>query len=77
MGSIGEWHVGQLVALKKPHPCGVRIWTIYKLGRDVGLQCQLCGQRVKLVRRTFERAVEGDEASRHQGTKASRKEGPL
>ena len=70
MGSIAEWHVGQLVALKKPHPCGGRMWIIYKLGRDVGLQCQQCGQRVKLVRGKFERAVDsGIEASRHPGIK--------
>ncbi len=52
------WQVGQEVILKKPHPCGGRRWTIYKLGMDVGLQCQQCGQRIKLVRRQFERAVD-------------------
>ena len=53
-----RWQVGQVVALKKPHPCGGRSWTIYKLGLDVGLQCRQCGQRIKLMRRQFERAVE-------------------
>jgi hypothetical protein len=52
------WQVGQQVILRKPHPCGGRWWTIYKLGMDVGLQCQQCGQRIKLVRRRFERAVD-------------------
>ena len=31
---------------------------IILLGMDVGLQCQQCGQRIKLARRKFERAVE-------------------
>jgi hypothetical protein len=52
------WQVGQAVLLKKPHPCGGRRWLIYKLGMDVGLHCQQCGQRVKLGRRKFEHAVE-------------------
>ena len=52
------WQVGQEVVLKKHHPCGGRRWTIYKLGMDVGLQCLQCGQRIKLVRRQFERAVD-------------------
>jgi hypothetical protein len=51
------WRVGQGVILTKSHPCGGRGWTVYKLGMDVGLQCQRCGQRIKLARRKFERAV--------------------
>jgi hypothetical protein len=57
--SFPPWQVGQWVMLKKSHPCGGRRWIIYKLGMDVGLQCQRCGQRVKLPRRNFERAVAG------------------
>jgi hypothetical protein len=56
------WHVGQEVVLKKPHPCGGRRWTIYKLGMDMGLQCRHCGQRIKLARRQFDRAIVPDEA---------------
>lgn len=55
--SSSPWGVGQEVILKKSHPCGGRSWTIYKLGMDVGLQCQRCGQRIKLARQKFERAV--------------------
>jgi hypothetical protein len=55
--SFPAWQVGQRVVLTKSHPCGGRRWTIYKLGMDVGLQCQQCGQRIKLPRRTFERAA--------------------
>ncbi len=55
--SPASWRVGQEVVLKKSHPCGGRRWTIYKLGMDIGLQCQQCGQRVKLARRRLERAV--------------------
>jgi hypothetical protein len=56
--SLPPWQVGQVVILKKSHPCGGWRWTIYTLGMDVGLQCQQCGQRIKLARRKFERAVD-------------------
>jgi hypothetical protein len=55
---IPLWQVGEKVILKRSHPCGGQRWTIYKLGMDVGLQCQQCGQRIKLTRRKFERAVD-------------------
>jgi hypothetical protein len=52
------WQVGDGVILKKSHPCGGQRWSIYKLGMDVGLQCQQCGRRIKLARREFERAAD-------------------
>jgi hypothetical protein len=59
------WQVGQTIILKKSHPCGGWCWTIYKLGMDVGLQCQQCGQRIKLAHRKFERVVERDPLDQH------------
>jgi hypothetical protein len=59
------WQVGEGVSLKKSHPCGGQCWTIYKLGMDVGLQCQQCGQRIKLARRKFERAVDRETLNHH------------
>jgi hypothetical protein len=63
--SFPPWQVGQAVILKKSHPCGGQRWTIYKLGMDVGLQCQQCGQRIKLARRKFERAVDPETLHQH------------
>ena len=63
--SFPPWQVGQVVILKKSHPCGGRRWTIYTLGMDVGLQCQQCGQRIKLARRKFERAVDREMLREH------------
>jgi hypothetical protein len=45
-------------------PCGGRSWIIYKLGMDVDLQCLGCGQRIKLARRKFGRAVARELADR-------------
>jgi hypothetical protein len=61
-GGVMAWQVGQEVVLRKQHPCGGRRWTIYKLGMDMGLQCRHCGQRIKLARRQFDRAIAPDAA---------------
>jgi hypothetical protein len=49
--------VGDVVRLKKPHPCGGFDWTVVRLGADIGVKCQRCGRRVLLPRRELERRV--------------------
>jgi len=49
--------VGDVVRLKKPHPCGGYIWTVVRLGADIGITCQACGRRVLLPRRELERRL--------------------
>jgi hypothetical protein len=49
--------VGDVVRLKKPHPCGGFDWTVVRLGADIGLKCQTCGRRVLLPRRDVERRL--------------------
>jgi hypothetical protein len=49
--------VGDVVRLKKPHPCGGCDWRVVRLGADIGLTCQRCGRRVLLPRRELERRL--------------------
>jgi hypothetical protein len=49
--------VDDLVRLRKPHPCGSYEWRVVRIGADIGLKCQLCGRRVLLDRRTFNKRV--------------------
>jgi hypothetical protein len=49
--------IGDVVRLKKPHPCGGHDWTVVRLGADIGLTCQRCGRRVLLPRRELERRL--------------------
>ncbi len=51
--------LGDVVKLKKPHPCGANRWEITKLGMDVGLLCQGCGRHVRLIRYDFDRRFRG------------------
>jgi len=45
--------VGDVVQLRKPHPCGTNQWLVRRIGADIGLICQGCGRRVMLTRREF------------------------
>lgn len=36
--------------MKKPHPCGGRVWSVTRLGADVKLQCKTCGKFINLTR---------------------------
>lgn len=46
-------YVGDVVEMRKVHPCGGTAWTIVRVGADIGLVCQTCGRRVLLPRRRF------------------------
>ena len=52
-----EIRLGDVVQLRKPHPCGSYEWRVVRLGADIGMRCQKCNHRVLLPRSTFERRV--------------------
>lgn len=52
-----EIHLGDIVRLRKPHPCGSYEWEVVRVGTDVGLVCQMCGRRVMLPRGVFNKRL--------------------
>jgi len=52
-----EIHLGDIVRLRKPHPCGSYEWEVVRVGTDVGLVCQTCGRRVMLPRGVFNKRL--------------------
>jgi hypothetical protein len=52
-----EARLGDIVRLRKKHPCGSYDWKVIRLGADIGIKCQGCNRRVLLERRVFERRV--------------------
>jgi len=52
-----EFQVGDIVRLRKPHPCGGYDWQVVRLGADIGLKCQTCQHRVMLTRRELEKRL--------------------
>jgi hypothetical protein len=53
-----EIFLGDVVRLRRAHPCGSREWLVDRLGADIGLRCQGCGRHVLLERRTLEARLE-------------------
>ncbi len=49
--------MGDVLRLRKPHPCGGFEWEVRRLGADIGLRCRTCGRRLLLDRRTLERRL--------------------
>ena len=52
-----EIHLGDIVRMRKPHPCGSYEWEVVRVGTDVGLVCQTCGRRVMLQRGVFNKRL--------------------
>ncbi len=52
-----EVRLGDVVRLRKVHPCGGYEWQVVRLGADIGMVCRTCGRRVLLPRRDFEKRV--------------------
>lgn len=48
-----EYQQGDIVSLKKAHPCGSHEWEILRMGADIRLKCKGCGHCVMLPRSTF------------------------
>ncbi len=49
--------LGDIVRLRKAHPCGSYEWAVVRVGADIGLKCLKCQRRVLLERGVFERRV--------------------
>ena len=49
-----ELYVGDVVELRKPHPCGGKTWRIERVGADIGIACLTCGRYVLVPRDHFE-----------------------
>ena len=49
--------VGDVLTMKKPHPCGSRDWQVLRIGADFKLRCLGCGHQVMLPRRQAEKNI--------------------
>jgi hypothetical protein len=48
---------GDVVRLRKAHPCGSHEWEVIRVGADIGIRCLKCRRRLLLDRNTFERRL--------------------
>ncbi len=50
-----NYEVGDVVTLKKQHPCGSREWEVLRVGADFRLKCLGCSHQVMMARKLVEK----------------------
>ena len=54
-----EFNVGQVIKMKKPHPCGANEWEILRVGMDFRLKGKGCNHQVMVPRKLVEKNFKG------------------
>ena len=50
-------HVGEILRLKKQHPCGSKEWEVLRIGADFRLKCMGCGHQIMIALTAVEKNV--------------------
>ncbi len=54
-----ELYLGDVLRLRRRHPCGGDTWLVDRLGADIGLRCESCRRHVLVERPALERRITG------------------
>ena len=57
MKTIPTINAGDMLELKKPHPCGNRLFRVSRVGSDIKIVCTLCGRALTLERVKLEKMI--------------------
>ena len=57
MSNIIPLAVGDILELKKPHPCGRSRFCVLRVGSEVRVKCETCGRDMTLDRIKLEKAI--------------------
>ena len=49
--------VGDILTLKKQHPCGSKQWEVLRIGADFRLKCTGCGHQIMIARKLLEKNI--------------------
>lgn len=52
---MDKYDVGDVVRLKKQHPCGSGEWEVLRVGADFRLKCTGCGHQIMIPRKLVEK----------------------
>ena len=50
-------HVGDILTMKKKHPCGVFTWQVLRIGADFKMRCTGCGHEIMSPRSNIEKHI--------------------
>jgi len=56
-GKYMEINVGDVVKMKKAHPCGSYEWEVLRIGADFRLRCLGCDHQIMIARRMMEKNI--------------------
>ena len=54
---MAAYDKGDIVMMKKAHPCGTNRWKITRVGADIKIECQGCGHIVMMNRQKFDKGL--------------------
>lgn len=52
-----EIYIGDILKLKKQHPCGSREWEVLRVGADFRIKCKGCGHQIMIARKELEKSI--------------------
>jgi hypothetical protein len=52
-----ELNLGDIIRLKKQHPCGSNEWQVVRLGADIRIECTCCRRLILLERGILEKRI--------------------
>jgi hypothetical protein len=58
-GDVMDLQLGDVIKMKKAHPCGANQWKILRTGIDFRLECMGCGRQVMITRKLVEKNFRG------------------
>ena len=57
MNNIPVLHVGDVLELKKAHPCGSKRFSVLRIGSDIRIVCSGCGRDLTVPRVKLEKSI--------------------
>lgn len=52
-----DYKLGDIVIMKKAHPCGTNEWEIIRVGADIKIKCVNCGRDIMMSRIDFNKKI--------------------
>ncbi len=54
-------NIGDILTMKKPHPCGGKRFKVLRIGMDFKIKCETCGREVMVPRNKVEKNIKSVE----------------
>ena len=65
-----EIQTGDVLTMKKPHPCGEKRWKVLRTGADLRMKCLGCGHEVMVARFKAEKNIRSVDRAENPSTES-------